>query len=59
MYVDLLWIHYGPRSIFRLWIHWTSNHSTFGKLTWRHQTLFAKWMVESNREIYFAQYIDA
>jgi len=41
MYVDLLWIHCGPRSIFHLWIHWTSNHSTFGKLTWPHQTLFA------------------
>jgi len=26
MYVDLLWIHCGPMSIFRLWIHWTSNH---------------------------------
>jgi len=21
MYVDLLWIHCGPRLIFRLWIH--------------------------------------
>jgi len=41
MYVDLLWIHCGSRSIFRLWIHWTSNHLTFEKLTWPHQTLFA------------------
>jgi len=60
MYVDLLWIDCGLRSIFCLSIHWTSNHSTFGKLTWPHQTFFAlqTWMVKWNREIYFAPYID-
>jgi len=35
--MDSLWTKVDLPSM----IHWTSIHSTFGKLTWPHQNLFA------------------